>query len=89
MTNLKVFELHVNKTGVSDEGLLAVFKSVKFLTNLTTLSLALSEVTIDKDETLEALAKPVSDLNQLTEFSFIGFKTNISDKGFSALMESL
>ena len=63
MTSLKVFELHVNKTGISDEGFLAVFKSVKFLTNLTTLSLALSEVTIDKDETLEALAKPVTDLN--------------------------
>jgi len=42
-------------TGISDEGLTAVAKSIKGLKNLESVSFGLGETIIEKDNTLEEL----------------------------------
>ena len=55
LSNLKTLEISVNQTAISDDGLRAVFKSISGLSNLESISFGLSQLRINKIDTIDIL----------------------------------
>lgn len=57
--------------------------------NLEELSLGFGETKLTQDKTCQDLGAAIENMKSLKQFTFVGFKTEITDVGFLHLVKSL